>query len=83
MGGGVCGRGGAGVAQHVKCCQHVAEYNLYAMMHELRTGAPYRMPADLEEDYGRSFWCARASAWRRRRRRTQPLLLCSHACDSR
>jgi hypothetical protein len=34
----------------------VSEYNLYAMLHELRTGTPYRIPPDLEEDYGRSFW---------------------------
>lgn len=42
--------------QHTKTCQHVAEYNIYGMLHELTLGEKFTMPADDDEIYGRSFF---------------------------
>lgn len=42
--------------QHIKTCQHVAEFNVYAMLHELRSGQQFKMPDADDEIYGRSFW---------------------------
>jgi len=42
--------------QHVKTCQHVAEYNVYGMLHEIATGEKFKMPDADDEIYGRSFW---------------------------
>ena len=42
--------------QFVKTCQHIAEYNIYSILHALRTGERYKMPPEDDEITGRSFW---------------------------
>lgn len=42
--------------QHTKTCQHVSEYNVYGMLHEIATGEKFKMPNSDDEIYGRSFW---------------------------